>query len=169
MILTHNLGFPRIGARRELKQALESFWRQDIDAQQLQDRAKAIREENWLLQKRIGIDLVPVGDFSLYDHMLNMTTLLGAIPARFDLGQQATPLDAYFAMARGTPNQPAMEMTKWFNTNYHYIVPEFDRQTQFTVASTQLFDEIAEAQALGISPQSGIGWAVVLFVLRQRN
>lgn len=153
MILTHNLGFPRIGARRELKQALESFWRQDIDAQQLQDRAKAIREENWLLQKRIGIDLIPVGDFSLYDHMLNMTTLLGAIPARFDLGQQATPLDAYFAMARGTPNQPAMEMTKWFNTNYHYIVPEFDRQTQFTVASTQLFDEIAEAQALGISPK----------------
>ncbi|MCW5599295.1 MAG: 5-methyltetrahydropteroyltriglutamate--homocysteine S-methyltransferase [Nitrosomonas sp.] len=153
MILTHNLGFPRIGARRELKQALESFWRQDIDAQQLQDRAKAIREENWLLQKRIGIDLIPVGDFSLYDHMLNMTTLLGAIPARFDLDQQATPLDAYFAMARGTPNQPAMEMTKWFNTNYHYIVPEFDRQTRFTVASTQLFDEIAEAQALGISPK----------------
>ena len=153
MILTHNLGFPRIGARRELKQALESFWRQDIDVQQLQDRAKAIREENWLLQKRIGIDLIPVGDFSLYDHMLNMTTLLGAIPARFDLGQQATPLVAYFAMARGTPNQPAMEMTKWFNTNYHYIVPEFDRQTQFTVASTQLFDEIAEAQALGISPK----------------
>lgn len=153
MILTHNLGFPRIGARRELKQALESFWRQDIDAQQLQDRAKAIREENWLLQKRIGIDLIPVGDFSLYDHMLNMTTLLGAIPARFDLDQQATPLDAYFAMARGTPNQPAMEMTKWFNTNYHYIVPEFDRQTQFTVASTQLVDEIAEAQALGISPK----------------
>lgn len=153
MVLTHNLGFPRIGARRELKQALEAYWREDIDVEQLQNQAKAIREHNWLAQKKSGIDLIPVGDFALYDHMLNMTALLGAIPARFDLHRQETPLEVYFAMARGTPNQPAMEMTKWFNTNYHYIVPEFNRQTQFHIAATQLFDEIAEAQALGIAPK----------------
>ncbi len=153
MALTHNLGFPRIGARRELKKTLEAYWRKDIDVRQLQDQAKAIRKENWLLQKEIGINLIPVGDFALYDHMLNMTALLGAIPERFNSSQHDTMVDLYFAMARGTPNQSAMEMTKWFNTNYHYIVPEFNRQTHFQITSEQLFDEINEAQALGISPK----------------
>lgn len=153
MALTHNLGFPRIGVRRELKQALEAYWRKDIDAKQLQDQAKAIREKNWLLQKKIGLNLIPVGDFALYDHMLNMTALLGAIPERFNSSQYDIMLDLYFAMARGTANQSAMEMTKWFNTNYHYIVPEFNRQTHFQITSEQLFDEINEAQALGISPK----------------
>lgn len=153
MALTHNLGFPRIGAKRELKHALEAYWRRDIDTKQLQQQAQVIRKNNWLLQKNIGIDLIPVGDFALYDHMLNMTALLGAIPERFNLSQYETMLDVYFAMARGTSHQPAMEMTKWFNTNYHFIVPEFKRHTQFHIASEQLFDEITEAQALGIAPK----------------
>lgn len=153
MALTHNLGFPRIGAQRELKHALEAYWRGDIDIWQLQHQAKAIRESNWLLQKKAGIDLIPVGDFALYDHMLNMTILLGAVPERFNPAQHDNMLDLYFAMARGSLNQPAMEMTKWFNTNYHYLVPEFNKQTQFQITSEQLFDEIAEAKTLGISPK----------------
>lgn len=153
MALTHNLGFPRIGARRELKQALEAYWRQDIDVKQLQHQAKAIREHHWLAQKEIGIDLIPVGDFALYDHVLNMTALLGAIPERFHSNQNETILNTYFAMARGASHQPAMEMTKWFNTNYHYIVPEFNKRSQFQITSEQLFDEIAEAQTLGITPK----------------
>lgn len=153
MALTHNLGFPRIGACRELKHALEAYWRQDIQVTQLLHQAKNIRAQNWLLQKQIGLDLIPVGDFALYDHMLNMTALLGAMPKRFGSHQNKTPLEMYFAMARGTPDQPAMEMTKWFNTNYHYIVPEFDKHSQFHIASEQLFEEIAEAQALDITPK----------------
>ena len=153
MALTHNLGFPRIGAHRELKRALEAYWRQDIDAGQLQKQAQVIRERNWLVQKEKGIDLIPVGDFALYDHMLNMTALLGAVPERFNSSQHETPLDVYFAMARGASHQSAMEMTKWFNTNYHYIVPEFNRHTQFHIASEQLFNEITEAKTLGISPK----------------
>ncbi|MEE8289302.1 MAG: 5-methyltetrahydropteroyltriglutamate--homocysteine S-methyltransferase [Nitrosomonadaceae bacterium] len=153
MALTHNLGFPRVGARRELKQALEAYWRGDINAEQLQTTAAQLRKQHWILQRDIGIDLIPVGDFALYDQMLNMTTLLGAAPARFNAGKDEIGLDLYFAMARGTTNQPAMEMTKWFDTNYHYIVPEFDVRTRFCIASSQLFKEVAEAKMLGILPK----------------
>jgi 5-methyltetrahydropteroyltriglutamate--homocysteine methyltransferase len=153
MALTHNLGFPRIGARRELKQALEACWRGDIDEQQLQIRAAELRKHHWIAQREAGIDLIPAGDFALYDQMLNMTALLGAAPARFNAGSDEIGLDLYFAMARGTASQPAMEMTKWFDTNYHYIVPEFDAHTRFRIASSQLFREVAEAKALGISPK----------------
>ncbi len=153
MALTHNLGFPRIGARRELKQALESYWRGESNVEQLQSTAAELRKRHWMLQKDIGIDLIPVGDFALYDQMLNMTALLGAIPARFNDGQDEVGLDLYFAMARGTENQPAMEMTKWFDTNYHYIVPEFNESTKFHIASSQLFKEVSEAKMLGIVPK----------------
>lgn len=152
--LTHNLGFPRIGAQRELKKALETYWKGQSDVDQLLATARAIRTGNWLLQKKAGIDLIPVGDFSLYDHILDMTTLLGAIPHRFgNTGDKISP-DLYFAMARGTADQPAMEMTKWFNTNYHYIVPEFDDTTQFRLASDRLFQEIEDAKALGITAKA---------------
>lgn len=152
--LTHNLGFPRIGAQRELKKALETYWKGQSDVDQLLATARAIRTDNWLLQKKAGIDLIPVGDFSLYDHILDMTTLLGAIPHRFgNTGDKISP-DLYFAMARGTADQPAMEMTKWFNTNYHYIVPEFDDTTQFRLASDRLFQEIEDAKALGITAKA---------------
>ena len=154
MALTHNLGFPRIGARRELKHALEAYWRGDIDDERLRATAAEIRKQHWMLQRAAGIDLIPAGDFALYDQMLNMTALLGAAPARFNAPDQGEiELDLYFAMARGTATQPAMEMTKWFDTNYHYIVPEFDPGTTFRIASLQLFREVAEAQALGISPK----------------
>lgn len=152
--LTHNLGFPRIGAQRELKKALETYWKGQNDVDQLLATARAIRTGNWLLQKKAGIDLIPVGDFSLYDHILDMTTLLGAIPHRFgNTGDKISP-DLYFAMARGTADQPAMEMTKWFNTNYHYIVPEFDDTTRFRLASDRLFQEIEEAGTLGITAKA---------------
>ena len=153
MALTHNLGFPRIGARRELKQALEAYWRGDIDDVQLETVAAELRKRHWLLQRDRGIDLVPAGDFALYDQMLNMTALLGAIPARFSAGNDEIGLGLYFGMARGTTEQPAMEMTKWFDTNYHYIVPEFDTSTTFRIGSTRLLEEVAEAAALGISPK----------------
>ncbi|MDE2365749.1 MAG: 5-methyltetrahydropteroyltriglutamate--homocysteine S-methyltransferase, partial [Betaproteobacteria bacterium] len=154
MALTHNLGFPRIGARRELKHALEAYWRGDIDDEQLRAAAAEIRRQHWILQRDAGIDLIPAGDFALYDQMLNMTALLGAVPARFNAPAHGEiGLDLYFAMARGTVAQPAMEMTKWFDTNYHYIVPEFDPDTTFRIASLQLLREVAEAQALGISPK----------------
>ncbi|SCY52817.1 methionine synthase (B12-independent) [Nitrosospira sp. Nl5] len=153
MALTHNLGFPRIGARRELKLALEAYWRGDINEERLQTTAAELRKQHWILQREAGIDLIPVGDFALYDQMLNMTALLGAGPARFNADSGEVDLDLYFAMARGTPGQPAMEMTKWFDTNYHYIVPEFDARTEFRIASSQLFREVAEAKALGISPK----------------
>lgn len=153
MVLTHNLGFPRIGARRELKQVLESYWRGESSDEQLQSTAAELRKRHWILQQGIGIDLIPVGDFTLYDQMLNMSALLGAVPTRFNKGKDEAKLDLYFAMARGTKNQPAMEMTKWFDTNYHYIVPEFDVHTKFNIASSQLFKEVAEAKVLGILPK----------------
>jgi 5-methyltetrahydropteroyltriglutamate--homocysteine methyltransferase len=112
-----------------------------------------LRKQHWALQRNIGIDLIPVGDFAFYDQMLNMTALLGAVPARFNVGKDEVGLDLYFAMARGTDNQPAMEMTKWFDTNYHYIVPEFNVRTKFCIASSQLFKEVAEAKMLGIVPK----------------
>lgn len=153
MALTHNLGFPRIGERRELKHALEAYWHGNISGEQLQTTAAELRKQHWMLQRDIGIDLIPVGDFALYDQMLNMTALLGAVPARFNAGKEEVGLDLYFAMARGTDNQPAMEMTKWFDTNYHYIVPEFNVRTKFCIASSQLFKEVAEAKMLGIAPK----------------
>jgi len=154
MVLTHNLGFPRIGPQRELKKALEAYWKGQNDAEQLLATASSIRFESWTLQQKAGIDLIPVGDFSLYDHMLDMTAMLGATPRRFESIGNEMSLDLYFAMARGTADQPAMEMTKWFNTNYHYIVPELDENTDFQLASDRLFQEIKEAQALGISPKA---------------
>ena len=153
MALTHNLGFPRIGAQRELKKALEAYWRREIDEDRLQAIAAELRKQHWILQRNAGIHLIPAGDFALYDQVLNMTALLGAAPARFNAGSEEIGLDMYFAMARGTPSQPAMEMTKWFDTNYHYIVPEFNANTTFRIASSQLFNEVAEAKALSISPK----------------
>ena len=153
MAIAHNLGFPRIGKQRELKRALESFWRRDIDGRQLQETAADLRRQHWLQQQASGLEGIPVGDFALYDHMLNMTVLLGAIPERFGVDCGEADLDAYFALARGTPEQPALEMTKWFDTNYHYLVPEFTSHTVFQPASNHLYREVAEAKCLGIRPK----------------
>lgn len=168
-VLTHTLGFPRMGAQRALKFALESFWRGDSTEADLQATAAQLRQLHWQAQADAGLGFVTVGDFALYDHVANHIQLLGCEPARFGFDAQAPELARYFAMARGvsaqaenhqgcsagctakhpTTGQPALEMTKWFDTNYHYLVPEFSAHTQFHLASERLFAEVAEAQALG--------------------
>ena len=132
MILSSNLGYPRIGLNRELKWALESFWKKDISEKDLFEKISSIKKENWIRQKNKGIHFVPSNDFSLYDHVLDMCLTVGAVPDRFNKLKK-NKLDLYFSMARGYQKGKidikAMEMTKWFDTNYHYIVPEFDQNT----------------------------------------
>ena len=150
MTTAHNLGFPRIGTQRELKHALESFWKGKLSEAELLETGKTLRARHWQIQREAGIKLIPVGDFAWYDQMLNMAALLGASPARFGFDTPLS-LSQYFQLARGNAQQPAMEMTKWFDTNYHYIVPEFLNSSEFSLSSSWLFDEVAEAQALGIN------------------
>jgi 5-methyltetrahydropteroyltriglutamate--homocysteine methyltransferase len=148
MTQSANLGFPRIGVRRELKTALELYWKGDTAAPALLAKAAELRARHWQDQRAAGIDIIPSNDFTLYDHMLDTTAMLGAIPPRFAGIDDA--LEQYFAMARGTDTAPAMEMTKWFDTNYHYIVPELHRGQSFTLASTKALDAYRESKALGI-------------------
>ena len=150
MALAHNLGFPRIGRRRELKKALEALWSGKSDEAALVETGWLLRKQNWEAQKAAGFDLVPVGDFSYYDHVLDTAAMLGAVPPRYGWHGGDVDCATYFAMARGTQTQPAMEMTKWFDTNYHYIVPEFGPQTAFKLSSRKLIDETKEALGLGI-------------------
>lgn len=150
----HNLGFPRIGAQRELKHAVEAYWAGKSDAATLEATARDLRARHWAIQADAGVDLIPVGDFAWYDHILEWSTLLGAVPARFaQSAAQPVSLDTLFRMGRGraptgTP-AAACEMTKWFDTNYHYIVPELTPQQTFRIARESLFDQVSEAQALG--------------------
>jgi 5-methyltetrahydropteroyltriglutamate--homocysteine methyltransferase len=152
-LIAHTLGFPRIGLHRELKKATESFWKGAIDEAALLAVGKQIRERNWELQRAAGLDFVSVGDFSYYDHVLDTTALLGAVPRRFNFTGEAVDLATFFSMARGSNAAPAMEMTKWFDTNYHYIVPEFDEDSSFEVSSPALHDEFMHALSLGHSPK----------------
>ena len=150
------LGFPRIGANRELKWAVEAYWAGKIDEQDLQHRAAGIRRSHWSLQRKAGISHIPSNDFSLYDQVLDTSVMVGAIPERYDAPDGPVGLDTYFAMARGrtasadASGVPAMEMTKWFDTNYHYIVPEINRTQTFSLRSTKPVDEFLEAKALGV-------------------
>jgi 5-methyltetrahydropteroyltriglutamate--homocysteine methyltransferase len=147
-------GYPRIGKHREMKKALESFWAGKIDEDDLQQAAMDTRHAAWETQAGAGLDLLPVNDFTLYDQMLDMSALLGNVPARFDWGGEQVDLDTRFAMARGRTGPhgvPAMEMTKWFDTNYHYIVPELSADTAFRLSATKPFDHLAEARAAGVS------------------
>src|SRR3569832_9387 len=153
MTIAHTLGFPRIGAHRELKQAQEAYWRGEIDASALAATGGGLRRRHWQRQAEAGLDLVAVGDFSWYDHVLDLSALLGAVPARFGWRGGEVDLDTYFRMARGrapsgAPVQ-ACEMTKWFDTNYHYIVPEFVQGQTFELSFEQLFEHVDEARALG--------------------
>jgi 5-methyltetrahydropteroyltriglutamate--homocysteine methyltransferase len=150
MAIAHNLGFPRIGHKRELKKALEGFWSGQSDETALLETAWLVRKRDWELQQKAGLDMIPTGDFSLYDHMLDTAAMLGAVPERYGWRGGDVDLKTYFAMARGDDARPAMEMTKWFDTNYHYIVPEFTPQTRFALSSTKLIDETKEALGLGI-------------------
>jgi 5-methyltetrahydropteroyltriglutamate--homocysteine methyltransferase len=152
-MLTHTLGFPRIGGDRELKKALEAFWKAGGDVAALLGVAGDLRVRHWQLQKTHGIDLIPVGDFSLYDHMLDHTAMLGAVPERFGWSGETVDLNTYFRMARGDGGEggaSAMEMSKWFDTNYHYIVPEFRPGQTFRLASTKVLDQVREAKQAGM-------------------
>jgi len=150
MTQSATLGFPRIGARRELKQATEAHWKNELDEAALRRTGAELRAANWRLQRDAGIDVIPSNDFSFYDHVLDTIATVGAVPARFNCSGESVDLRTYFAMARGTADAAAMEMTKWFDTNYHYIVPEFVGGQRFALSSTKALDEFREARALGI-------------------
>src|SRR5215216_415491 len=155
MALSNIAGFPRIGPNRELKFATEGYWRGDVSLDDLQATAKKIRTENWRFMQEAGVDLIPSNDFSLYDQVLDTIALVGAVPDRYEHSGETVDIDTYFAMARGRQEEgidvTAMEMTKWFDTNYHYIVPELGPDTTFSLSSTKPFDEHAEAmEELGI-------------------
>lgn len=150
MTTIHLLGFPRIGARRELKQLQESYWQQAIDEAALLKGARELRQRHWLLQKGAGVELAPVGDFALYDHVLDAQILVGALPTRFGFDAAALTTAQYFELGRGNAHQPALEMTKWFDTNYHYLVPEWHAGTAFSANPAALLAQLGEAQALGL-------------------
>jgi 5-methyltetrahydropteroyltriglutamate--homocysteine methyltransferase len=160
MISTHILGFPRMGAERELKAALERHWSGDLDAAGLEAVGRALRSRHWALQRDSGLDFVTVGDFAFYDQVANHIQMLGCEPARFAFTGDEPELTRHFMMARGVALEhghagaaargvPALEMTKWFDTNYHYLVPEFTAATIFRFASQRLIAEIGEAKAQG--------------------
>jgi 5-methyltetrahydropteroyltriglutamate--homocysteine methyltransferase len=154
MAVAGNFGYPRLGAKRELKWALEGYWSEKINAADLLVAGKVLRLAHWKIQQAAGIEVIPSNDFSFYDHVLDTTFVVGGIPQRYAQLQNATDFDLYFAMARGTQqgdiNLPAMEMTKWFDTNYHYIVPEIDKDQDFHVRSTKVIDEFIEAKDVGV-------------------
>jgi 5-methyltetrahydropteroyltriglutamate--homocysteine methyltransferase len=151
MVLATNLGFPRIGAKRELKKATEAYWKGEISQADLIAAGKEIRLRHWQMQKEAGISHIPCNDFSFYDQVLDMTATLGAVPARYNFKGGNVDLDTYFAMARGNKDSTAMEMTKWFDTNYHYIVPELTEGMSFKLSSTKIFDDYNEAKNAGIN------------------
>lgn len=154
MALAHSLGFPRIGRDRELKKAQEAFWKGELNEAGLRDVGRELRKVHWDLQKNAGIDLLPVGDFAWYDQVLSHSLMFGVIPERFRPHDGKATLQTLFNMARGVSNSCcgegyAQEMTKWFDTNYHYLVPEFSVDQQFQLGWEQLFEETEEARALG--------------------
>lgn len=153
---THILGYPRIGSNRELKKACEQYWLGKITLDELLDVGKNIRQNNWKLQQEAGIDLIPCNDFSFYDQVLDMTLTLGAIPERYEeIALKKSETDLYFAMARGFQKEgldiTAMEMTKWFDTNYHFIVPEFHKNQEFKLFSRKIINEFLDAKQVGIN------------------
>ncbi|MBI3598897.1 MAG: 5-methyltetrahydropteroyltriglutamate--homocysteine S-methyltransferase [Nitrospirae bacterium] len=156
MAIASNLGFPRIGPKRELKKGVEGYWAGKIKEQELRSLGLSIRKENWLFQQKAGIVQIPSNDFSFYDHLLDTSIMVGAIPVRYRPLAHLSALDQYFAMARGYNDSAkglaivAAEMTKWFDTNYHYIVPEFEKDQQFSLGSTKAIDEFLEAKEMGI-------------------
>src|SRR5881628_2395046 len=175
MALAHNLGFPSIGAGRELKRATEGYWGGKVSREQLLRTGAELRAAHWRLQRDAGLDLVPVNDFSFYDRVLDTCALVGAVPGRYGWSSGTVDLDTSFAMARGSQGKggggrdvTAMEMTKWFDTNYHYIVPEFEPGQTFHLASTKVADEFQEAKALGLSAKPVLVGPVSFLLLGRR-
>ncbi|MDX1466906.1 MAG: 5-methyltetrahydropteroyltriglutamate--homocysteine S-methyltransferase, partial [Halomonas sp.] len=157
MTMAHVIGYPRIGADRELKRATEAYWQGSLDRQALEATGRELRLANWAAQQEAGLDLVTVGDFAFYDQMLDVSVMVGAVPARFaadeELARGEVDLDTAFRMARGRAPSgapaAACEMTKYFDTNYHYLVPELHPGQRFRLASTRLFDQVEEAHGAG--------------------
>ncbi len=152
IIKSHILGYPRVGGKRELKFAQESFWRGESSSDNLQQTAQTLRAEHWKKQQAAGLSFITSNDFSLYDHVLDHSVLFGASPKRFGKipfgAKNISPENVYFALARGNIEQPAMEMTKWLDTNYHYIVPELNADTQFSINAHDYLAQLDEAQKL---------------------
>ena len=174
MLKTSSLGFPRIGANRELKKAIESYWKKSLPLSELLKTANEIRVNNWQKQKIAGIHYIPSNDFSFYDQVLDHIALFGAIPQRFIdsfklKNNQNIDVDLLFAMARGAQRDgidvTAMEMTKWFDTNYHYIVAEFTKNQKFKLSSSKIFDEFLEAKKIGIETRPVILGPVTFLLL----
>ncbi len=159
MALSHSLGFPRVGHDRELKKALEAFWKGELSETALRECGRELRARHWQVQRDAGLDLLPVGDFAWYDQVLAQSLMVGAVPSRFRVEGERPSLDTLFAMARGVSAPrcgssgeragAALELTKWFDTNYHYLVPEFSADQEFALSWDQLFEEVEEARALG--------------------
>ncbi|TDN68882.1 5-methyltetrahydropteroyltriglutamate--homocysteine S-methyltransferase [Paraburkholderia sp. BL10I2N1] len=173
MSTAHILGFPRIGAHRELKFALERYWREGPTAdgeRALRETGRALRAAHWRAQREAGLTFVTVGDFAWYDHVLTTLAHVGALPQRFGFDAAELTLAQYFTMARGTATQPAMEMTKWFDTNYHYLVPEYSASTCFGAGVSWLFDEVREAQAAGHHAKVAlVGPLTLLWIGKERD
>lgn len=153
---THNLGYPRIGSQRELKHASEKYWAGKISSDELVQVGYNIRKTNWQIQQQAGIDIIPCNDFSFYDQVLDHIVAFGAIPQRFKpLVEKLSPIDLYFALSRGYQKNEidvtAMEMTKWFDTNYHYIVPEFETDQQFHLSPENILNSFREAKQIGVT------------------
>ncbi|BAF71485.1 5-methyltetrahydropteroyltriglutamate--homocysteine S-methyltransferase [Sulfurovum sp. NBC37-1] len=159
-------GFPRIGEQRELKKVLEKFWAKETDFSEVEYIAAQLKARHWNYQKEAGIDFISSNDFSLYDNMLDTAIMLGAIPARFK-GLENEEL--YFSMARGNKDAVAMEMTKWFNTNYHYIVPELGKTDSYALNSTKITEEYREAKALGITTKINLIGPITFLGLSKRT
>jgi 5-methyltetrahydropteroyltriglutamate--homocysteine methyltransferase len=154
MTIASNLGFPPMGAARELKRATEGYWSGKVSRAQLLATGAELRRRHWQLQRDIGLDRIPANDFSFYDRMLDTCAMVGAVPPRYGFKSEWMDAETYFAMARGSQGKgrdvTAMEMTKWFDTNYHYIVPELERGQRFRMASAKPANEYREAKAAGI-------------------
>ncbi|MCK5384652.1 MAG: 5-methyltetrahydropteroyltriglutamate--homocysteine S-methyltransferase [Alphaproteobacteria bacterium] len=169
MALATNLGFPRIGDMRQLKKAVEGYWKSKVSQDELLNTGKELRAHNWQLQNNAGMDHIPSGDFSFYDHILDLTATLGLVPKRYGWDGNEIKLDTYFAMARGAQqgdlDVTAMEMTKWHDTNYHYIVPEFEEGMTPKLSYSKIFDHYQEAKDLGIETRPVIvGPATYVFL-----
>lgn len=149
MVATHILGYPRIGRRRELKFALEAYWRGEADEERLRRTGAELRTAHWRKQSGAGLHFLTAGDFAFYDQMLNHAVMLGCVPERFGFEPRRLTLGEYFMLARGNADQPALEMTKWFDTNYHYLVPELAERTRFDGGPEWYLDEVREALDFG--------------------
>src|SRR6267378_7001637 len=155
MTIASNLGFPPLGAARELKRATEGYWGGKISREQLLATGAELRRRHWQLQRDLGLGRIPANDFSFYDRMLDTCAMVGAVPPRYGFTGEWVDPGTYFAMARGNQGKgrdvTAMEMTKWFDTNYHYIVPELEQGQSFQLSSHKPIVEFQEAKALGIN------------------